>query len=185
MILGSARGRQAGRVAFAADRGAPGNDPSAPDAAIVGVPHGTILGRPASAGILVAMQAEPSSPDGGAIAESFRRRVDDEVERALAARRDQVATLAPEALALIDEIARLFRAGGKRLRPLFCFWGHLGGGGWPVRRFADGGFDLSVVYLPYLYLLTRLRVSATPSFLELRPSIPQTLPFQHLPAPFE
>ena len=115
------------------------------------------------------MQAEPSSPDGGAIAESFRRRVDDEVERELAARRDQVATLAPEALALIDEIARLFRAGGKRLRPLFCFWGHLGGGGVDGPEIVRAGAGVEVLHVSALMhddVMDRahLRRGAPPSF---------------------
>jgi len=121
------------------------------------------------AGILVAMHAEPSPTRGGVAAESFRRRVDDEVERALAARRDQVATFAPEALVLIDEIARLFRAGGKRLRPLFCLWGHLGGGGVDGPEIVRAGAAVEVLHLSALMhddVMDRahLRRGAPPSF---------------------
>ena len=35
----------------------------------------------------------------------------------------------PEALPLISEIAGLIEAGGKRLRPLFCYWGYRAAGG--------------------------------------------------------
>jgi geranylgeranyl diphosphate synthase type I len=34
-----------------------------------------------------------------------------------------------DARALIDEVARLLRAGGKRLRPCFCYWGFRAAGG--------------------------------------------------------
>jgi geranylgeranyl diphosphate synthase type I len=42
----------------------------------------------------------------------------------LARRRTEVAGLAPDGAALVDEIRRLVEAGGKRLRPLFCRWGY-------------------------------------------------------------
>lgn len=35
----------------------------------------------------------------------------------------------PEAVPLLDEIERIARAGGKRLRPAFCYWGYRAGGG--------------------------------------------------------
>jgi geranylgeranyl diphosphate synthase type I len=35
----------------------------------------------------------------------------------------------PEAVPLIDEIERLVRSGGKRIRPLFCYWGWRAAGG--------------------------------------------------------
>ncbi len=115
------------------------------------------------------MHAEPSPSRGGAAAASFRRRVDDEVERALAARRDQVAEFAPEALALIDEIARLFRAGGKRLRPLFCFWAYVGAGGVDGPGIVRAGAAVEVLHLSALMHddvmdRARLRRGAPPSF---------------------
>jgi geranylgeranyl diphosphate synthase type I len=115
------------------------------------------------------MQVEPSSPGAGAIAESFRCRVDDEVERMLAERRDRVAELAPEALVLIDEIARLFRSGGKRLRPLFCFWGHLAGGGADGQPIVRAAAAVEVLHLSALMhddVMDRahLRRGAPPSF---------------------
>ena len=169
MVLRSARRRQARRIARAADGRAPRDHPAAADAAILRVPHVGIVSRPPMAGILVAMHAEPSPTRGGVAAESFRRRVDDEVERALAARRDQVATFAPEALVLIDEIARLFRAGGKRLRPLFCLWGHLGGGGVDGPEIVRAGAAVEVLHLSALMhddVMDRahLRRGAPPSF---------------------
>ena len=125
------------------------------------------------------MHAEPSPSRGGAATASFRLRVDDEVERALAARRDEVATLAPEALALIDEIARLFRAGGKRLRPLFCFWGHLGSGGLDGIGIARAGAAVELLHLSALMhddVMDRahLRRGAPPSFRLLAGSEPHS-----------
>ncbi len=39
------------------------------------------------------------------------------------------ATLEPEAEPLLDELEAVISAGGKRLRPSFCYWGHLAAGG--------------------------------------------------------
>lgn len=49
----------------------------------------------------------------------LREQVDAYLERFL----DRKATEIPEAAPLIEEIARLHRVGGKRLRPAFCYWG--------------------------------------------------------------
>mgnify|MGYP006173004023 CR=1 FL=1 len=35
----------------------------------------------------------------------------------------------PEAASLIDEIDRVLSAGGKRIRPAFCYWGYRAAGG--------------------------------------------------------
>ncbi len=40
-----------------------------------------------------------------------------------------MAALAPDALLPIDEVIRLVGAGGKRLRPVFCYWGYRAAGG--------------------------------------------------------
>jgi geranylgeranyl diphosphate synthase type I len=96
------------------------------------------------------MEVEPSAEGDGSLADSFRRRVDVEVERLLAERRDQVATFAPEALALIEEVQRLLRAGGKRLRPLFCFWGHRAGGGSDGPAIVRAGAAVEMLHLSAL-----------------------------------
>ncbi len=41
----------------------------------------------------------------------------------------QQEALAPDARPLIGEIRRVLRAGGKRLRPAFCYWGYRAAGG--------------------------------------------------------
>ena len=43
--------------------------------------------------------------------------------------RDEVAGDDPAAAPLVDEVIRVVASGGKRLRPAFCFWGHLAAGG--------------------------------------------------------
>ncbi len=62
-------------------------------------------------------------------APGFRERVDDLLASFLGEVRDEVAQDAPGAAALVDEVARVVAAGGKRLRPAFCFWGHRAAGG--------------------------------------------------------
>ena len=59
-------------------------------------------------------------------------RVAADVDRVLAGfLADERAALAAHggAAAMVDEVARLVQAGGKRLRPTFCVLGHLAGGG--------------------------------------------------------
>lgn len=56
----------------------------------------------------------------------LRRRIDDELLNFLDTER---AALEPEAHPLLDELVALITSGGKRLRPRFCYWGHIAGGG--------------------------------------------------------
>lgn len=51
------------------------------------------------------------------------------LETFLAERRADAAAVATEASEPIDEILRIIRAGGKRIRPAFCFWGFRAAGG--------------------------------------------------------
>jgi geranylgeranyl diphosphate synthase, type I len=57
--------------------------------------------------------------------DELRRAVDDDVEAVLRGRAREL----PEAHFLIDEMWRLTAAGGKRLRPAFCYWGFRVAGG--------------------------------------------------------
>ena len=59
----------------------------------------------------------------------LRARVDTALAAFLEARRDQVRALDPAALPLVDEVRRLVEAGGKRIRPAFCYWGFRAAGG--------------------------------------------------------
>ena len=61
--------------------------------------------------------------------EAVRGRVDAALAAFLAERRTEMAALDPAAADLIEELDRLISAGGKRLRPAFCVWGHLACGG--------------------------------------------------------
>lgn len=56
-------------------------------------------------------------------------RVDAVLERFLRDRRAEAAALDPASTEPIDEIRRLVDAGGKRLRPAFCYWGYRAAGG--------------------------------------------------------
>ena len=70
-----------------------------------------------------------SAPPGHEVLGALRAVVDEVLERHLAecsadlARRDVLAGV------LVEEISRLIRAGGKRLRPAFCYWGNRAAGG--------------------------------------------------------
>src|SRR5512144_1921581 len=55
--------------------------------------------------------------------------VDPILESFLADRRAEAAAIAPAAAEPVEEILRLVRAGGKRIRPAFCYWGYRAAGG--------------------------------------------------------
>ena len=76
----------------------------------------------------MAMSVDPTvqvSPD---LAE-LRARIDRTLNDFLAGVREDLATVAPDALLPLDEVMRLIAAGGKRLRPAFCYWGYRAAGG--------------------------------------------------------
>ncbi len=58
----------------------------------------------------------------------LRARVQQELDVFVTARRRHLLDLGPELEPMADEVSA-FLAGGKRLRPAFCFWGCLGAGG--------------------------------------------------------
>jgi geranylgeranyl diphosphate synthase type I len=63
------------------------------------------------------------------------------IDAHLSAALDRAAGLVPDAELLIDELRRVVGAGGKRLRPAFCYWGHRAAGGShgePILRAAAG-----------------------------------------------
>jgi geranylgeranyl diphosphate synthase type I len=69
------------------------------------------------------------SPDPADALVAPRERIDRALNRFLRDARAEMAGMAPEALAPIDEVIRLVEAGGKRLRPTFCYWGYRAAGG--------------------------------------------------------
>jgi geranylgeranyl diphosphate synthase type I len=56
-------------------------------------------------------------------------RVDRTLEGFLLERREELAAIEPAAAAALDDVIALVRAGGKRLRPAFCYWGFRAAGG--------------------------------------------------------
>jgi geranylgeranyl diphosphate synthase type I len=68
--------------------------------------------------------------------DELRTRIDEALSAALARARREVADRAAAAVDLVDEIARLVGAGGRRIRPILCLLGHAAGGGR-----ADGALD--------------------------------------------
>ena len=66
---------------------------------------------------------------GAARREELRAEFDAVLHDFLAGHRRGLADADPDAAALIDELVRVIGAGGKRLRPLFCYWGFRAAGG--------------------------------------------------------
>jgi geranylgeranyl diphosphate synthase, type I len=61
--------------------------------------------------------------------EAIRERIDAVLLAELERARAEVAARSADATVLLDELERLARAGGKRLRPLLCVLGHMAAGG--------------------------------------------------------
>jgi geranylgeranyl diphosphate synthase type I len=60
---------------------------------------------------------------------ALQDRIDDVLRSFLSARRLELEWLDPRATGPIDEVIGLFEAGGKRIRPAFCYWGFRAAGG--------------------------------------------------------
>jgi geranylgeranyl diphosphate synthase, type I len=85
------------------------------------------------------MERTSFSTLGGARVDDVRRRIDAVLSSFLAGRKVALAEAHPVAAGLADELWRVVAAGGKRLRPLFCYWGFRAGGeedGDPIVRAA-------------------------------------------------
>jgi geranylgeranyl diphosphate synthase, type I len=74
--------------------------------------------------------------------QDLRDSIDSELESFLAARREAI----PESADLIAEIHRLISAGGKRLRPSFCYWGFRAGGGMDCPEIARAAASLELLH---------------------------------------
>lgn len=61
--------------------------------------------------------------------EAVRVEVDRVLLEFLGEQRRVLSESGPRVALLVEEIERVVRAGGKRLRPLFCYWGHRAAGG--------------------------------------------------------
>ena len=87
----------------------------------------------------IAQTRRGSSAELSAELQAIRARVDRTLNTFLAELRAEMADVAPDALFPIDEVIRLIAAGGKRLRPAFCYWGFRAAGGSdgePIERVA-------------------------------------------------
>ncbi|HYZ93522.1 MAG TPA: polyprenyl synthetase family protein [Actinomycetota bacterium] len=74
---------------------------------------------------------------------SISRLVTDELLAFISAEREG---LEREALPLLDELEALVEAGGKRLRPRFCYWGFVAGGGEPGAEIIRVGASLELLH---------------------------------------
>jgi geranylgeranyl diphosphate synthase, type I len=61
-------------------------------------------------------------------------------------RRAELATMDASAVALIDELVRLTRAGGKRLRPALAYWSYRAAGGEPGEPILRAGIALELLH---------------------------------------
>ncbi|HVL91618.1 MAG TPA: polyprenyl synthetase family protein [Actinomycetota bacterium] len=76
----------------------------------------------------------------------LRARIDEALTGFLSAVRVDVAAADPAALPMIDELSRVVGAGGKRLRPLFCYWGHRAAGGEDSDAIVRAGTALELLH---------------------------------------
>jgi len=76
----------------------------------------------------------------------LRARIDVALVEFLDARHDQVQRLDPAALPLVDEVRRLVDAGGKRIRPAFCYWGFRAAGGEDGEAIVRAGAALELLH---------------------------------------
>ncbi len=78
---------------------------------------------------------------------SIARRVDECLDELLAAERDRWAAFDADLAGPFDEIRRMVRSGGKRLRPAFCYWSFVGAGGDPAdARIIDAGAAFELMH---------------------------------------
>jgi geranylgeranyl diphosphate synthase type I len=75
------------------------------------------------------------------------QRVDQRLDTLLAAEEQRWGDLSADLIRPITEIRRLVMAGGKRLRPAFCYWGFVGAGGDPSdSRIVDAGAAFELMH---------------------------------------
>ena len=74
------------------------------------------------------MTVDPIAAMSPALLEQ-RDRIEGVLRAFLREMRSEMALVAPDAALPIDEVIRLVEAGGKRLRPAFCYWGFRAAGG--------------------------------------------------------
>lgn len=97
------------------------------------------------------MQAPPSLPTELPVAPAelfeIAARTDARVRALLDAEIDRWCAVDPQLLAPLDSLRALVLAGGKRLRPAFCYWAHVGAGGDPMDpTVVDAGAGLELLH---------------------------------------
>jgi geranylgeranyl diphosphate synthase type I len=84
---------------------------------------------------------------GPAFLPDLVHRVDSRIAEVLAGETTRWASIDPDLHAPLDSLRRLVLAGGKRLRPAFCFWAFVGLGGDPADdRIIDAGAALELFH---------------------------------------
>jgi geranylgeranyl diphosphate synthase type I len=78
--------------------------------------------------------------------EAVRPRVEEELRAFLDRERLELEAADPRSAALVDELSRLLFAGGKRLRPAFCYWGYRAAGGQDGRPIVVGAASLELLH---------------------------------------
>ena len=91
-------------------------------------------------------QAQGEPQPASAALEAVREPVNVFLERFLGDRRAELAAVAPDAVDLVDEIVRLVRAGGKRLRPALCSWAYRAAGGAQAGSIVRAGAALELLH---------------------------------------
>ncbi|MEX2275667.1 MAG: polyprenyl synthetase family protein [Actinomycetota bacterium] len=86
-------------------------------------------------------------PGAEAIAhDALRARIDHELVGFLLGQRTELETEQPEGVALVDELLRLVRSGGKRIRPALCYWGSRAAGGQDDERIVRAAAALELLH---------------------------------------
>jgi geranylgeranyl diphosphate synthase type I len=88
----------------------------------------------------------PVDAETSSAAERYLDLVEQELHDVLDEQRRRVRDLAREAVLLVDEVARTLAAGGKRIRPLFCYWGYRAAGGEDGPPIAMAGAALELLH---------------------------------------
>jgi geranylgeranyl diphosphate synthase type I len=83
---------------------------------------------------------------GGARVDEIKARVDAVLGSFLRDRRATLVDADPVAADLVDELRRVIDAGGKRLRPLFCYWGFRAGRGMDGEQIVRAAASLELLH---------------------------------------
>jgi geranylgeranyl diphosphate synthase, type I len=77
---------------------------------------------------------------------ALRVRIESAISVFLDSCRAEMEWSEPQAALMVDEIARLIEAGGKRLRPAFCYWGYRAAGGADDQRIIEAAGALELLH---------------------------------------